>query len=249
VETTTVPTVLLPPYVVDIWPFWVEATFDSGRSQSFHELSVSERQRYTRIATPVLRHRYAASHLLLRHILASYIRTEPRLITYGEAVHGKPYLLNDPTVHFNLSHSEAVGVIAVSRNRTIGVDIEVIRPLPNWENLAQCCFDIREQQWLRRLDRQSSELGFFQLWTIREAYLKALGVGLKVPMQVPFVPSSSVEPMECTIAGMVWTLHKCSLFPQCKSALVYGGSHTKIRVKHTTILLNSQCSLAGILEA
>lgn len=125
--------------------------------------------------------RYLAAHVALRRILASYLCVEPGAIRYARGPHGKPFL--EPANHngqlrFNLSHSGRIAAIAVADGLDVGIDVEQVRRMP-FEELASCAFSPNEQAGLCN----SMDAGaFFRLWTRKEAYLKAIGLGLSVPL-------------------------------------------------------------------
>lgn len=127
-----------------------------------------ESARAARFATAELAHRYLAAHAALRAILGRHTAA-PLEFETGEK--GKPYLAHAREVRFNLSHSRGRGLIAVSRNVEVGVDIEWIRPMPRYADLAERFFPPDE-------DRPDSEGDFFRRWTRLEALWKARGVGL-----------------------------------------------------------------------
>ncbi len=107
--------------------------------------------------------------LLGAHALRAAGATDLTL-AYGE--HEKPYLLNHPNIHFNLSHSGTLAVCAVA-GVPVGVDVEELRPCD--EGVARHCFQDSEMSWLREQDDVGR--AFTQLWTRKESYLKLLGTG------------------------------------------------------------------------
>lgn len=113
----------------------------------------------------------------LRLLLACYVaETEPRSIRLGIAENGKPYLLDFPAVHFNLSHSAEFAVIAVSR-QPVGVDIEKLRALPDWRELAEGLLTNIAIEKIAELPAAERGTEFLRQFTAREAYLKATGSG------------------------------------------------------------------------
>jgi 4'-phosphopantetheinyl transferase len=113
---------------------------------------------------------YVSARAMLRRILASYLNTPPAGLRFRYGVYGKPEL---DELRFNVSHSGALALFAVSRDWTVGVDVERIRADFDWRGVARMVFstgDIDSEEFL-----DSEE--FFRRWTRKEAYLKALGVG------------------------------------------------------------------------
>ena len=127
-----------------------------------------EAERAARLATPVLRRRYLNAHAALRAILGS-VTTAPLEFALHEK--GKPYLVSSPEIRFNLSHSREMALVAVAREIELGVDIERVRPLPEYAAIAQRFFppDTVPPKGVR---------DFFRHWTRFEALLKAHGAGL-----------------------------------------------------------------------
>jgi 4'-phosphopantetheinyl transferase len=133
-----------------------------------HEPTVEERERASHFAREELSHRYLAAHAALRAILAHY--TSERL-EFALKDRGKPFLQYAPEVRFNLSHSRGRALIAVSSEVEVGVDIEFIRPVPNFAAIVERYFPPGEPV-------PADEVDFFRRWTRMEAQWKARGVGL-----------------------------------------------------------------------
>lgn len=103
---------------------------------------------------------------------------------YGE--HGKPQLAElaaTESLQFNVSHSAEVAVYVFARSYRVGIDVEVIRPLNNIEQLVKICFSEDEQNTFYTLPIDCRETAFFQAWTSKEAYVKATGKGLAQPLE------------------------------------------------------------------
>jgi 4'-phosphopantetheinyl transferase len=128
---------------------------------------------------------FGVSRACLRIILGRYTGLPPREVPIEYAEQGKPKLtLNScrPPLHFNVSHSGSLTLVAVAHDREVGVDIEKIRPFPEIEAIAERFFTRGERDGLRRLPPAEKEPGFFRCWTRKEAYIKARGEGLGVPL-------------------------------------------------------------------
>lgn len=125
---------------------------------------------------------------------------------------GKPYLKQGP--EFNIAHSGAYGVIAVS-DRRIGVDVEVLRPMDNAAGLVRRFFSSEEQQQFAALPEVWKLAGFFRGWTAKEALLKAVGVGLidlescSVDLD-PRQPPRVIRFSHLAEKGLAWTLEAAS---------------------------------------
>ncbi len=142
-------------------------------------LSDDEQERALRYACPASRTRFVVGRGLLRTILARYRAAEPSQIRFRLCPQGKPILDEpDPSLHFNVSHSHHLVLIAVTQRAEVGIDVERIRPFTNDLALAERYFSPRECRMLRLLSPERRNEAFFHAWTRKEACLKALGVGL-----------------------------------------------------------------------
>lgn len=175
----------LPDRTVHLW----YADLNQWQSQAGELrpiLSQDERDRADRFRFERDRIRFILCRGILRQILSCYLQTQPKTIQFAYTKHGKPYLIQaEPKHHlgFNLSHSQQTALIAVIRDREVGVDLEYIRPVELLE-LADRFFSAREAQWLRSIPAAQQQPAFFQLWTAKEAYLKAIGTGLSQLTQI-----------------------------------------------------------------
>jgi 4'-phosphopantetheinyl transferase len=154
--------------------------------KDFHQtLSDQERLRASRYRFKRDRQGYVIRHGILRIILGRYLGVEPSDLSYGVGEFGKPHLqdeINPIQLRFNLSHSHRVVVFAFSRVREIGVDLEYIHPLSNFRDIAAKFFAPNENKALSTLPDAQALLAFYHCWTRKEAYIKATGRGLQIPL-------------------------------------------------------------------
>lgn len=141
-------------------------------------LSTDEQARAKRYKFDVHRQRFIVGRGILRNILGRYLRKEPCELEFCYSDRGKPSLAgsNSP-VCFNLSHSQSLALYAIAR-RPIGIDLEYIRPLDDANKIAKRFFSARESALIEALPPDQKQKAFFDLWTCKEAYLKATGEGL-----------------------------------------------------------------------
>ena len=155
-------------------------------------LSSDERLRAGRFRFASDRDRFIAAHGILHSILASYLNTDPAKVCFQYAPGGKPLLAGSlGWLHFNLAHSGDLALVAVSRCCPVGVDVEEIRPMNDGKDIAVRFFSQREARELEGLPLNQQEEGFFNLWTRKEACLKATGEGLSErinSVEVAFIP-------------------------------------------------------------
>lgn len=161
---------------VDLWTVALTAGADDlARAREL--LSDAERERLTRVIRPLAQERMVLSRAALRTILAGYLQIDPRRVALTGSASAKPRLEPDPGLCFSLSHSGEVAVVAVTTRAAVGVDIEA---LGRHVGLGVLRRALTAPELARVLSRPESERdeSFLRLWTAREAYLKAIGIGL-----------------------------------------------------------------------
>lgn len=157
---------------------------ESVRQRLARTLSPEERARAARFRFDRHRHRFVVAHGALRSVLSAYVGCAPEALDVDAAEDGKPFLatecaeVGDEDLRFNLSHSADLALVSVSVGLEIGVDVERIQPTRDLEGLARRYFAPEEQDALLRLAPDERVAGFFRVWTLKEAYLKAVGTGL-----------------------------------------------------------------------
>jgi len=143
-------------------------------------LDDEERDRSSRFVRPRDRQRFVQAHAGLRLFLARSLAVEPATVRYETGAQGKPRLLPGlPPLEFNLAHSEELGLLAVARDRALGVDVEHVRDLPDAMSIADTHFTAAESEGLRSLPPAERRAAFFRYWARKEAVIKAGGEGLE----------------------------------------------------------------------
>jgi 4'-phosphopantetheinyl transferase len=149
---------------------------------ALENFSAEEKSRAESYRFPADRRRYISSHMYLRRQLAARLGCAASQVEFGASVGGKPCLGGrwaDAPWCFSLSRSAGLAAVAISHAREVGVDIEAVRPIPNIDDLAQRCMSDSELAEYRAGPPDRALGGFFQLWTCKEAVLKAAGFGLR----------------------------------------------------------------------
>jgi 4'-phosphopantetheinyl transferase len=167
---------------VDIWR--ANLTLPPGELSRISScLTYEERQRAGRFRLQCDRDRFVASRGLLRHILASYLDRSPRGIHFGYAAQGKPFLPEYPELRFNLSHAADLVIIGVTRGRELGLDVESLFSEAVMNEVSNRVLSHPERLVFDRLDASQRREWFVRLWTRKEAYIKADGRGMSLPLE------------------------------------------------------------------
>ena len=148
-------------------------------------LADQEKARAARFVFERDRDRYVAARGILRDLLGQYLRCAPQSVEFVYGPHGKPALAGAalrPAICFNLSHSHGLAVVAIGREQEVGIDVELIRAEFASEAIAKRYFSAKEIDELSRLPAELRTEGFFLCWTRKEAYIKAKGNGLQIPL-------------------------------------------------------------------
>lgn len=174
----------LAPGEIHVWraSLDVSASRLSGleRFLSAEELTRVDRYHFDRD-----RNRFVVRRGFLRTILGHYLGAKPDDLEFEYTRYGKPYLGNQfagDEIRFNLSHSHGLVLYAISLNSDIGVDLELVRPELVSEEIAERFFSPTEVSILHALPEDVQPRAFFNCWTRKEAFVKARGEGLSLPL-------------------------------------------------------------------
>ncbi|HHJ16203.1 MAG TPA: 4'-phosphopantetheinyl transferase superfamily protein [Gammaproteobacteria bacterium] len=146
-------------------------------------LSDEELDQHRRFHFPADSHRYLVSHALVRRALSSYIDIPPSDWHFSRNEHGRPEIANPglPPLRFNLTHTDGLACCLVTLVDDCGIDAEKIRDRHNPVAIAARMFSPAEHAGLLQLQGKEQLEDFFRRWTLREAYVKARGIGLSLP--------------------------------------------------------------------
>jgi 4'-phosphopantetheinyl transferase len=156
---------------------------DEVRCAALSLLAPEERVRSDRFAVTHDRDSFIAGRAQVRIALARHARALPSALAFIVNPHGKPELsgpVRGGWLNFNVSHTRELAVCAITWNRAIGVDVEAIGDPPL--AIADRYFTAPEIAALRALTPDRQRLAFYEIWTLKEAFVKALGVGLSMPL-------------------------------------------------------------------
>ena len=206
----------------------------------YSTLTAEERSRSARFRYECDRRRFIVAHGVLRDLLGRYLRTQPGHIAYVYNAFGKPDL--SPNVgdllKFNLSHSDDLALIAIAADSDVGVDLERVQVQPEYTEIARHFFSPAELSQLNALPRDRYAEAFLGCWTKKEAYLKALGEGLAMPLNgfsVPMTTCPSRGPVHLGAAsnGIVpekrWSFYTLRPVPGYVGALAIEGTGWHLR--------------------
>jgi 4'-phosphopantetheinyl transferase len=143
-----------------------------------------ERARADRFCNAGIRARFVAGRGFLRETLSAYLDLQPEEIWLGQGEWGKPCLSEEAgyeTFFFNLSHAADLAVLAVAREREVGIDLERISEDLPYREIARIFFSTREQAGLFGLSPEEQPAAFYRCWTRKEAYMKGCGRGFNLP--------------------------------------------------------------------
>lgn len=161
---------------------WLVEDLDraAGTAPAEHGFSPAEWARAQRFRMPLHRMRYLMARRALRCVLGARLALDPSQVALADGPHGKPRLAQGAPPYFNLSHHEALCVIATCELAEVGVDVERVTGKPNVEELAEVSMTAAERDALVRLDAARREQAFLVAWTRKEACLKAIGCGMRI---------------------------------------------------------------------
>ena len=200
-------------------------------SSSRDLLSPDEREKAAQFHFDKDRNRYIAARVILRQLIARYEHVRPETIQFTYNTYGKP-ALDGSSLRFNASHSGGLALLAFARNRNIGVDLERIRPDLASKEIASQFFSQEEIAALRARSGESQAGAFFACWTRKEAFIKAHGSGLSLPLHKFVVsvdaPARLVRTDFDPGAVRQWTLHDLAAGEGFAAAMAVEGQPERI---------------------
>lgn len=211
---------------VHVWSFptraspHVVATFE-------RVLVPQERDRALRFRVHQLYSSFVIARGALRHLLGHYLSCDPAKVSLVYGLNGKPAVESPSSLHFNVTHSCDLAVIALTAHREVGVDVEQIRPLPDMEQIANHFFCPEEASEVMSVPRNQRERAFFLCWTRKEAYIKATGDGFSTPLDSfrvavhPDIAARFLHIEHNETEAQAWTLHDLQVAVGYAAALAY----------------------------
>ena len=169
-----------------IWFIEPETIQDPARLSRFLQwLSPEERAQHARFRFDKHRHTYLVSHALMRGALSLATQVEPAQFAFQTNEYGKPFVAEPAqhqAVHFNLSHTEGLAAIAISRHTELGVDVENKHRQDMTQTLAEHFFSTEECEEVAQSSEHERTIKMLEFWTLKESYIKAVGQGLSIAL-------------------------------------------------------------------
>jgi 4'-phosphopantetheinyl transferase len=219
---------------VYFWPVHIEPSSSAlARCKAF--LAADEEKKADRFRFKHLQHSFILARGCLRFLLSKYLQVSPNLIQFIYGPQGKPSLGPPARINFNVSRSGALAVFAFTTKCEIGVDVELIRAIPDMSLIASQFFCPEEAAELMSLPDYRRAHAFFLCWTRKEAYIKAVGGGLSIPLDEfrvtlhPGEPARFVHLRGDLRAAKTWTLHNLIPTSQYAAALAYKDEPRPVR--------------------
>ena len=203
-------------------------------------LSEDEQLRASRFAFERIRRRFVVRRGQLRSVLARYLNQNPRELRFEYGLQDKPRLVAEPaweTLSFNTTHSYDMALFAVAHRREVGIDLEKIRDDFEPAEIANRHFAASEAAALEAAPLESRLPLFFDFWTCKEAWIKAMGGGLSIPLnqfEIRLEPGKSparVVSLGLPIVGPQWFVHRLRIAPGYAAALAVAGCDVGILLR------------------
>jgi len=185
-------------------------------------------------------HSYLLAHALQRSLLSQLCGVAPRELRFEAGTHGRPELVwpeRAPRLRFNISHTHGLVACALSFEHDVGVDVEHVERRLDIDQLAPSVFSQRERDAMAQLNDAGRRQRFFELWTLKESYIKAVGLGLALPLRsITFYDLEQPAPRVALAAPITddpsrWSLHVRRLGREHMLASAYGAEVSRVTVE------------------
>jgi 4'-phosphopantetheinyl transferase len=181
---------------VDIWRAALDEQPDDVVRALQALLSRDETERAAGFFFERDRQRFVVARGILRMLLGRYLSCRPDEVVFSYGPNGKPALDPETGLYFNVAHSEGLALYAFTRVGEVGIDVERMRDLPDWEQVAESAFSSHELAQLRACPPDQRRDEFFRAWARQEAVLKALGTGLGAIAEAGAESAFNVYPLD-----------------------------------------------------
>ena len=182
---------------IDIWCAPFRDELEEEQFRSYRDLLTTEEiERCDRFAFEKDRKQFLLTRALERDVLSRYLGVGPALLVFNRNEYGKPHLAEPAAcpIQFSLSHTTGLSVCAVTSEVDIGVDVESLdRPTSHWD-IANRFFAASEAAYLKSVEEDHKGTEFLRLWTLKEAFVKARGLGFSIPLKSFTIRSTPGQP-------------------------------------------------------
>lgn len=239
-------------HVESVEHFWASIEAFQDMREFYSSLSEDELSRMHQYRFRKDKIRFLIVRGILRKLLGFYMKSNPTDISFSYNEHGKPQLQND--LCFSVSYSQSLALICFSAKQEVGVDIEKIQFIQDFLEIAERFFSKVEYDFLNNAEDDLKLKTFFQLWTQKEAFIKAIGQGLFYPLDQFTVPiclsnlHSSSGSASCSSSGSTakhinflpknsdveqrYTLQTIQILPEYEAALAVQGSYDNLIIRN-----------------
>jgi 4'-phosphopantetheinyl transferase len=181
------PPLSLAPEEIHLWLADYEEINEGWLHSAYRKLlSATERQQERRFYFARDQGRYLVTRALVRTVLSRYVTVNPKEWVFSTTTYGRPEIVNaqarSECLSFSISHTHSIIILAVTKRRAVGVDIENVRSRKIEIEVADRCFAPEEVAALAAVSSPEQQHRFFEYWTFKEAYIKARGMGLFLPL-------------------------------------------------------------------
>jgi len=227
------------PAKAEVYVWQIDIAVEGTQIYAYRRLlSPDEIQRADRFYFEKDRIRFITTRYAMRKILSDCLNVAPEELVFTYSAKGKPALapgFNESGIRFNVSHSRDIALLAVAQGLCVGVDIEFINHELATDEIAANFFSTGEIDTFRSLSPGGKVAAFFDCWTRKEAYVKALGEGLSVPLGSfdvafgPGIPAALLRVERSPEQLSRWSMYDVTAPPGYAAALVVEGREHQLR--------------------
>ena len=174
---------------------------------------------------------------ILRTLTGHYLALSPEQVSFHYNQYGRPEIVSpSTTLHFNISHSHELALLAFTHHRELGVDVEFMDERVNYDEVAHATFSPHEAATVSSLSGDAKRQAFFNCWTRKEAYIKARGIGISLDLTrfdvslIPGEPTALVQNREDSREVSRWRFAALDPAPDYAAALAVEGQHWHARL-------------------
>lgn len=205
-------------------------------------LSPDELERARRFRFAEHRRRFIIARGCLRQLLGAYLQSDAHELVFSYSAEGKPSLdvRHRTDLHFNVSHSGEIAAYGFTFGRNIGIDVELIRYDVDVDEIPKRFFSCAEQKWMSSLQGEAKYRGFFHCWTRKEAYVKAVGTGLSLPLRdfdvslMPGQPAKLLATRPDASVADRWQMASLDFGSEYAAAVIVEGDINKLEEREFT---------------